>query len=479
MAKAGPAATSETPPVSALVAFLLILGTAVVLQGVGLSRSNVGLGATAALYLVFFANLLSRNSEGAKAILFLALPIDPLIRVWGSTRYLAFFYGVALLMLTNMGRLRTQLRKMDSTVAVILGLTAWMMVSVTWSIDRWEGFTSSVAMLGLVVAYLGPVCLFRDLPSLRRGLSAMVMGGMAMLACLVALLPESYAGRLGNMKSTLAGGDTSIHIAVPAGVALYLGLTSRGRPRFLYLGSAVALSIGTTMTVCRGSVVALLIVVLCMAVGGGGKQILVRLAIAGAFIAAILYSAKGLSDADIERGIERTVGVADDPDAAFTGRLDLWKVAWAMVTDRPMTGVGAGAYATEFDNFAEKANLGTKWRGKAMGAHNVLLRTAAEGGFIAAFAFAYFLIAAIRRAWQVRREQGPLGRLALGLTLASVAAAQVAVAFTYIQWFGIGLAGFVAAQRGLSGAAPKKAPSPASPADRLALSVGRRHLPVR
>lgn len=72
-------------------------------------------------------------------------------------------------------------------------------------------------------------------------------------------------------------------------------------------------------------------------------------------------------------------------DTALSGRLTIWQTAWRMVEDRPLTGVGAGAFARAYDHYSisedDPFRSGGSY-GSPSHAHQMYVSMAAETGWV-------------------------------------------------------------------------------------------------
>jgi len=73
-------------------------------------------------------------------------------------------------------------------------------------------------------------------------------------------------------------------------------------------------------------------------------------------------------------------------DHILSGRMIIWETAGEMIKDRPLTGVGAGAYADAYDHYATRAEdpfrSGGGYEGGVYHAHQMYVSIAAESGLI-------------------------------------------------------------------------------------------------
>lgn len=107
-------------------------------------------------------------------------------------------------------------------------------------------------------------------------------------------------------------------------------------------------------------------------------------------VIAAVYSVFALSPSLSERlGRSERLLLADRSwfenwDAMLSGRLMIWETAWNMLADRPLTGVGAGAFAEAYDHYSTRADdpfvTGGSY-GSPSHAHQMYVSMAAESGW--------------------------------------------------------------------------------------------------
>ena len=138
-----------------------------------------------------------------------------------------------------------------------------------------------------------------------------------------------------------------------------------------------------------------------------------RAAVAVATLAGAIVLLLALVGPFRERSLEKVEGIAQgDWNSVLTGRLDGWRAAIWMLGEHPLTGVGVGAYRTEFIP-AKTALLrqGVTFFPDQMNvvfanAHNELLEVAAETGWPGLAAFAFGLALLMRRLLRWRPPGG-------------------------------------------------------------------------
>ena len=92
----------------------------------------------------------------------------------------------------------------------------------------------------------------------------------------------------------------------------------------------------------------------------------------------------------VQERLERTRAIGDwsftGIDTALSGRLTIWETAGRMLADRPITGVGAGAFAAAYDRYATRPDdpfrAGGGFDGGVYHAHQMYVSIAAETGLI-------------------------------------------------------------------------------------------------
>ena len=171
--------------------------------------------------------------------------------------------------------------------------------------------------------------------------------------------------------------------------ALYGAGTARRRGvRALLWGVAAAQLAAIVLTHSRsGSIAAGVAVLLFLGRGRGGA---VRAAVAAVAIAL------GLAAAAPETFWQRSATLASlDEDASVQGRENAWKVLGVIVDERPLTGVGAGAFVQAWGHFAPLEAGARRYI-----AHNVLLEIVGELGVIAFALFCAFSGWILVRLWR-------------------------------------------------------------------------------
>jgi putative inorganic carbon (hco3(-)) transporter len=100
---------------------------------------------------------------------------------------------------------------------------------------------------------------------------------------------------------------------------------------------------------------------------------------------------------------------------AAQGRVPLIHMAWEMIGDHPVLGVGANNFVLRVSDYA-RGDYSSAWLSTV---HHKYLLIWAEGGALALAAFLVFVGAAMVRGWRARRADDPLvAGVGLGLCAA-------------------------------------------------------------
>jgi putative inorganic carbon (HCO3(-)) transporter len=220
--------------------------------------------------------------------------------------------------------------------------------------------------------------------------------------------------RAGGTLGTANGAAAYIAMLLPISiVVLWMDL-----PVWIKRLSFVATGVGIValiLTYSRGGwlatiVAAVFVTVVAVRHGDvpGGKVVA-----AGAVVLVLLVPFYGGIEARIA-GQTRGVTYSQNP------RLPLIDLAWKMIQDRPVLGVGANNFAPAISRYAGPEFTGVWLRT----VHSLYFLVWAEAGFGALLALLWFLGSSLTRGWRAFARAGPLSPLALGLT-ASILSAMV------------------------------------------------------
>ncbi|MEJ2888007.1 O-antigen ligase family protein [Actinomycetospora aeridis] len=197
---------------------------------------------------------------------------------------------------------------------------------------------------------------------------------------------------------------------------------SFGRRRWLWMGSTVVLFGGIYLTGSRGTLLAAgFVVVVWLALAGARYR---RLLIWLPFILAgiLLIPGIGTRLASIGDVATTSSGAADE---SLTGRLGALRAGLSMITDHPLTGVGAGNFIPAFPAVARANGIDSL----VLAPHNMYLQIAAESGIPALLAWLAFfgaaVLAAVRARYLLGGVRTPSGILPPEAMLATAAIASL------------------------------------------------------
>jgi O-antigen ligase len=196
----------------------------------------------------------------------------------------------------------------------------------------------------------------------------------------------SWVGNFGNPNFL------AYHLVMATPIALALREASRGTLRRLaWLGVVAVYAGGVLLTQSRGGALALAAVVgwwLLRSLARGRAAVGAALAV----VAALLLSPiSPLNREDTRANLSGAV------DMSAQGRIDAWRSALRIAEDRPLGGVGAGAFVVGYDLYAPGD------AGPARAAHNSFAMVAAEVGIPALLVFVIAILAAMLTLGRVAR----------------------------------------------------------------------------
>jgi putative inorganic carbon (HCO3(-)) transporter len=314
--------------------------------------------------------------------------------------------ALGLLLLNHIGR-RLPFRG-DGVRGVALGaFTAWALLSRTWSVvpertDEWLGMFLKVVVAWFLVVNLAAT------PKRLRGLCLALIAGS--LVTSVGTLQTYFSGE--KLSQGFRGrwvgvfGDPNylanyLGMIVPVALAFLAHRGTSKRVRLLCLTALVLAISAIVLTFSRGGFLGLVAGLVVWSVrerAQRGKALLLASALAAgvAIFAPATYW-------------ERNETVEDfQTDASALGRVYAWHVASAMNADRPIRGVGGGAFRDAWPSYAPPEAR------KALVAHNIFLDTLGELGWVGFFLFLIFVGSATGAVFRAG-EDPEMGWLARGL----------------------------------------------------------------
>lgn len=284
---------------------------------------------------------------------------------------------------------------------LLVAFVTWSALSATWAA------ADGTAVRATLRFGLGALLLMIAVAAVTSGRRAVIVAGAFVLgAALSALygIAVPPAGKTAEQLSRAAGtiGDPNEFAAVlVAGSALAISLLVTAREpvsRALLVGAAIAAGGGVVLSLSRGGLVALACALVAGVLLGGRWRPLMLLIAVGVAAIGIAYFGAFAPAAARER-VRVSSGTA--------GRTDLWRIAWRMVGDKPLTGVGAGNFRTAAPRFllvpgrVRRSDLIVD---KPQVVHNSYLEVLAELGFVGLALFGAIVGLCVTGALRAARE---------------------------------------------------------------------------
>ncbi len=318
---------------------------------------------------------------------------------------------------------------------VVLASPAWSMFSDV----SWDAVGESVKYLAAFVVAANV------LDTRRRIRHAMAAVALATLIPALGAITSYIAGEH-LVEGTRAGwlgvfGNPNFlayHLVVSTPLALALRDATpagphRGLVRFGWILTVGVFAAAILLTGSRGGALGLGAVLLFWLVRALARGRVAIGAAAAVIVALLMTPASPLSRAETRSTLSGEV------DASAQGRIDAWRTATRIVYDRPILGVGAGAFLPAYEAYAPGD------AGEARTTHNSFAMIAAELGLPALTLFCLALLGAMLGLGRVARSAPPRpASLARGLQTAVfgfvVCSLTGGYAFTWPLYFVLGIA---------------------------------------
>ncbi len=269
------------------------------------------------------------------------------------------------------------------TIAFILGgFLGWTLLSTIWATVPGDALSTVQRYLlnaGFFVIVATTIRSRRD--------AALLMGAFAAGAFIAAiyglLSPGRFESEFGRLESAALDPNELSAVLVPA-VALCMFTALGLRRPLLQLGALLVGSVcGLTilMTVSRGGLIALFVMLIVAVIAGGRWRPQMLLVAATVAAGGFIYFSAFAPPSAVEHLESTTQG-----DARFAeGRYTIWQIAWRMAEDNPLLGVGGGNFAIESRNYLLEPGAAPRSDliiDRNIVVHNTYLETAVEYGII-------------------------------------------------------------------------------------------------
>lgn len=317
------------------------------------------------------------------------------------------------------------LDEQPGVVLLIAAFLAWAMTTSIWA-------PSPGTALGAVTRYALNALLFLIVCGTLRTrrdvgwvVAAFVAGAAISAGYGIALPTEGTdVGRLSGTVGDPNEFAAVLVAALPLAIALAAGRNWPPAVRAVGAGAAVLSVAGTVLSLSRGGLVALIVVLLAGLVFAGRWRAKLLPIVPFVLIACLGYFLA--TPSALERVTSSNGG---------TGRADLWRVGWRMVEARPVLGVGAGNFANASIHYLlrpGRLNRSDLVASTPKVAHNTYLTVLAELGLVGAVMFVALIAIALACGFRAarlfaRQQDGTMEMLARGwlVAMAGLLAADV------------------------------------------------------
>jgi O-antigen ligase len=382
---------------------------------------------------------------------------------------LAVIVCAAPLLLSDAARWRST----RGLLVVVGALCTWCVASLLWSTapDRSVEF-----LIASAISLTFGVCVATLVDSEQRLRIVMIV--MATLGATVAAVALGQVAT-GTFSRAVGGSEDPNLFALDQLLTLplpiVLATTERQRAlRLTFAAMAILISIGVLASLSRGGLIALAAVLVLLVAMPSVSPL--RSSRQRAWTALALGAAAAVFVGLYSAPLVERFNSEDPSDAGGSGRVNLWRGAETAISERPVLGLGHGAYFTDGLTI-QRRTPGVDFRGRTpvdpeLRVHNVYLEVGAELGLVGLALFVAVLAVAIaglrRRARQTAADgRAFLATAARGLQLSLVAFAVCSV-FLSTQtsadlWILLGLAAALFSVSTRPAATGATAPAPAAP----------------
>ena len=271
-------------------------------------------------------------------------------------------------------------------------------LSLAWTISTPRTFDAVADMAKLMVLY---VAILNALDTPGRLRTFLMVGALATLAPSTGGIRRWLADdHLVEGIRTAWRGNYADPNRLAMGLVLFLpvalAMAGEARKRWLQLAlllAAVSSIAAIILTHSRSGAVALVV---------GLGLVLLRSRRKGRGLLLGAVAAVGVVALAPQTFWTRTESIADyEEDASLAGREHAWRMLVVIMQERPLGGVGAGAFIEAWDRFAP-----LRAGGRHLIAHNIFMEILGEQGMVALALFGVFCLWLTVRLWQAGRD-GP------------------------------------------------------------------------
>jgi O-antigen ligase len=314
-------------------------------------------------------------------------------------------------------RRRVRLGRSTRWLVAYVGFAA---LSVVWATDPSVTLRALATLVQLLLLTVMAADVLREPADVRRVIDVMLVSTVAVSLLVLVQLPG------GTKRATLQFAGESVNpnylaatLVFPAVAAVGLG-AARMSAGWWRLAAVVPIALALFLTGSRGGGIAFLGGV--VVIGALRRRVGLGVA-AGALALAVLLPVL-VPQTTVDRLLNRYSAAEQD---RLSGRMDIWRVAMAMVEDHPLQGTALGGFPDAFYQYMLTTPVDPYFaRAHSRGnraSHNIYLGTLAELGLVGITLLAIALLAhgrSLWRTWQAALRQHDEARAQLTLALLGV-----------------------------------------------------------
>jgi len=311
---------------------------------------------------------MDKLSFGAIAVVVFMIPWEEMAQIPGMRTLIfvaaALAFGLSLLGIV----FRLSVKRLPAAMVFLALFVAWSFLSLSWSLNDEQTWIRSTTYLYLFL-FAWMIWEFADSPIRQQWLMVAYL-----LGCCVCMAMQITAFALGTARGfRITGGEANVNnlatmLAIGIAMAAYLAARTSAKHKLLrniYWAFIPTAGLSIFLTGSRGGVVALAIVVVMTMWAmrlGGWKAIVLFLLVVGAGA----YYVPRILPSDLKERVTSTeVGT-------LAVRFNLWNAGITVWSERPLIGVGSGAFITATEGIANRPGV----------AHNTCIAILTENGAI-------------------------------------------------------------------------------------------------
>ncbi len=281
----------------------------------------------------------------------------------------------------------------------------WALASFAWTINAVDTRIKLGSLMLAVVYLLAAATLIESVRELRIFLAAIAAASLLIGLFGIATVALGISSQLQEGRPNGGAGDPNLFavyqvLAVPLTIALVASTRSRSA-RLLLVSAVLGIVASIFASESRGGLLAVTTVMLLIVVLPA--RALFRSRPQKAAILIFVFLAGGVAFAVTGAPLIQRVESLETSDSTGSSRIYLWDAAWTSVEQRPVLGLGYGAFPAAAPRLLHETE-GVDFRhielhatGKASETHNVYLGTLAELGIPGLVLFMSVLLATARQ----------------------------------------------------------------------------------